>query len=316
MLLTRYQKKLGMIPPPGCGCHPALLGVANLGIMAGLPEQKVFEDIRAAIPPGERRLPDREISDAVKKAVYDKDKTTTEWRYVPQKPTPVINDGKSKLKWLLEQAKISEEVDLWESSPIRLDWMPQEDTARFLSIMFAKDDLVFIGERLEPGLIGHNIRRRIEWVEYLKNGGTTAPFIIINPLNGLPAQKKSGEGITYRGDANVLTFRYCMAEFDNLTREEQIRFWAAVNLPVVCLVDTGGKSIHGWIDIQKLVGVNTNDDWQREIEHKLYEQGLVPLGVDPACKNPARLSRLPGHYRAEKNKFQRILWMANKGVKQ
>jgi len=316
MILTKYQEKLSTIPPPGCGCHPALLGVANLGIMAGLPEQKIFEDIRAAIPRGERRLPDREISDTIKKAIFDKEKNATTWQYIPQKSTSVINDGKSKLKWLLEQAKISEEVDLWESSPIRLDWTPQEDTARFLSAMFASDDLVFIGEHLELGVIGHNIRTVKEWIEYFNNGGTIAPFIIINPLNGKPAEKKSGEGITYRGDANVLTFRHCMAEFDNLNREDQIRFWAAVNLPVVCLVDTGGKSIHGWIDIQKLIGVNTYDDWQHDIEHKLYEQGLVPLGVDPACKNPARLSRLPGHYRTEKNNYQRILWLANKGVTQ
>ncbi len=171
--------------------------------------------------------------------------------------------------------------------------------------MFEPSDLLFIGERLEPGIIGQNIRTAAAWIKFFQSGGKTAPFIIINPFTGKPAPKKGGDGETFRGDNNINSFRYCLVEFDNLNREEQIRFWTAAKLPIMALMDSGGKSIHGWI---KLTNINSISDWQREIKQKLYDQYLIPLGVDPACSNPARLSRLPGHLR-DTGKYQRILWL-------
>jgi hypothetical protein len=183
------------------------------------------------------------------------------------------------------------------------------DAILILKTLFKPDEKVFIGDR-------HNtdtIRPVGEWINDLNNGGTTVPFIIINPLNGIPAPTKSGDKTTLRGDANVATYRYCMAEFDTLSREDQIRFWAAVKLPIVCLIDSGGKSIHAWIDVQKLATVETLEQWQTEIKNRLYDQILIPLGVDAACSNPARLSRLPGHYREEKQAWQRLLWLSPEG---
>jgi hypothetical protein len=132
-------------------------------------------------------------------------------------------------------------------------------------------------------------------------------------LTGTPATSKTADKTTLRGDNNVKAFRHCLAEFDNLTREEQFRFWSAVKLPIVALIDSGGKSIHAWIDIQKLATVTAPDQWQAQIKGRLYDQILTPLGVDGACSNPARLSRLPGHYRTEKGKFQKLLWLSSGG---
>jgi len=135
------------------------------------------------------------------------------------------------------------------------------------------------------------------------------PHIIIPPLNGLPGGKKAGEGTTYRGDGNVKTFKYCLAEFDTLSREDQIQFWTAVKLPIVCLIDSGGKSIHAWLKVSELAQVERLEQWATHIKRRLYDQGLIPLGVDSACSNPSRLSRLPGHLR-DTGKNQRILWLA------
>jgi hypothetical protein len=104
-----------------------------------------------------------------------------------------------------------------------------------------------------------------------------------------------------------------MAEFDGLCREDQIRFWSAVKLPIVALIDSGGKSIHAWLDVQKLAKVETPEQWQSEIKGRLYDRILTPLGVDSACSNPARLSRLPGYFRSEKQAWQRLLWLSPEG---
>lgn len=307
---TRYHEALKRIPRPGTGCHPSLLSIANYGIMAGLNPERIFLEIRDHIPQGKRRISDREISDAVNKALSDHKKGS----FVPKpRSAPIVTQGEITLKKLIGQGSYSTEVDLFESSPIRLWDAPQRDPALLLKTLYDKDDLLWVGDRHDSGVMGKTIRSVSEWINYFENGGSTYPHIILNPLSGNPAPKKTGDGETFRGDGNVSFYRYCMVEFDNLSREDQVKFWSAVRLPICALIDTGGKSIHAWLDVQKLTKVETTEQWGIQIKNRLYDRILKPLGVDGACSNPARLSRLPGHYRAEKGEYQRLLWLSPGG---
>lgn len=305
----KFFDRLRALPPTGQGFHTALMGCVNYGILAGLSEHQIFALVKVSIPPdGSRKVLDRELSDAIKKAAADIPTYTGNRRsgYVAPPPKPISN-GQATRQRMIESSAISDEADLWESSPVRTDWEPAEDAHHFMERMFHPDEQVFIGGSKAPGIIGTNICTAKDWIEYFQRGGQTAPHIIINPLSGESALTKSGDAQTYRGDNNVKAFKYCLVEFDDLSREDQIRFWtspAARKLPVACLVDTGGKSIHAWL---RLSGIRSMDDWAKEIKSKLYDQFLIPLGVDAACSNPARLSRLPGHLRD--GKYQRILWM-------
>lgn len=179
-------------------------------------------------------------------------------------------------------------------------------------MLYEDDDLIFIDESMAPGIMGVNIKTAKQWREHSKTGKKMGPHFCINPLNGIPAPKKTGEGTTLRGDANVKTYRYCLIEFDNLDRESQIRFFSAIKLPIRALIDSGNKSIHALLDVQKLATVGTPEQWQSEIETKLYDQLLKPLGVDSSCKNASRLSRLPEHFRTEKGNYQKILWFSGR----
>jgi len=310
-MMQKYLDALNL-PPAGIGanCHTTLLRPANYGIMAGLLPAQIFNDIRAAIPQGPRTVKDKEIWEAIERAVKDVPAYTQRRQSgyrPPTPPKPAISNGQATRQRMIESSAISDEADLWESSPVRPYWEPSEDTFRFLERTFESDELVFIGNSKVPGIISQNIRSAKDWTEHFRRGGQTFPHIIVNPLSGELAPTKSGDGMTYRGDLCVKTFRYCLVEFDDLSREDQIRFWTsptARKLPIACLVDTGGKSIHAWL---RLSGIASIDDWDREIKKKLYDQFLIPLGVDAACSNPARLSRLPGHLRNAK--YQRILWM-------
>jgi hypothetical protein len=308
--LERYREALEKIPPPGCGCHTSLLGVANQGVIAGIDLQKIFDDIRVNIPEGSRRISDREIVDAVNKAMADHNGGI----FTPRpRPVSIVKDGASALQRIIGLGDISDESDLWECSPIRLLDEPKDDPALLLKTLFDESDYVFVGERYQPGIIGDTIRMVEQWKNYFQNGGKTAPHIIVNPLTGLPAPKESGEGETHRGNGNVAEYRYCIIEFDNLSRGDQIRFWTTIKLPIVALIDSGGKSIHGWIDVHKMAQIATPEQWKTEIESRLYDRILAPLGVDKACANSARLSRLPGHFREEKGQYQRLLWLSPEG---
>ena len=115
--LARYRDAVSNLPPPGCGCHTALLSAANYGALAGIDPQQIHDDLRRSIPPGSRKILDREIQDAISKALGDFNGGT----FTPRpRPAPIIKDGAAALQRIIAQAKISDEVDLWEASPIRL----------------------------------------------------------------------------------------------------------------------------------------------------------------------------------------------------
>lgn len=307
--IDRYQDNLNNPQAPGNGCHSWIMSTANLGILSQIDPQRIQTDIRRVVPAGTRAIRDKEINDAINKAMTDHSKGTFTPR--PQ-PKPIINNSDATLQKIIESAVIMTEADLWESSPVRLMDEPAADAVLLMENLYDGDDFIWIADRHEPGTPS-TIRPVCEWISLITAGKIKlSPFFIINPLTGMPAPKKSADGITYRGDDNIKQFRYCMAEFDNLSREDQIKFWSACKLPIRALIDSGNKSIHALIDIQKLANVQTLTDWSAHIKGRLYNQILVPMGVDAACSNPSRLSRLPGHYREEKQSFQKLLWLSPK----
>jgi hypothetical protein len=282
-----------------------LLTVANRARIAGIPQEQAFTDIRENIPQGKRHVSDREIADAINLG-YSSDEPA----FIP-KPKPIISNGAATLRKLIEPRLGVTDADIREASPDSIDGKNAAEL--ILQTLYAEEDLLFIGERHDEGVRGGTILTTGEWAGYYRRGGSTAPHVIPNPLSGKPAPKKSGNGMTYRGDFNVAEFRFCVGEFDNISRDDQLAFWSVIDLPIVALIDTGGKSIHALLDVRQLADVTTFDDWNRHIRDRLYAQILVPLGCDPACSNPSRLSRLPGHYREEKQNWQRLLYLSPVG---
>ena len=305
--IDRYQENLSNPVRRGEGCHRHLMSTADLGVIARIDPQQIFSDIRNTID--DCRVPDKEINEAIQKALHDYNRGD----FKPQpRPKPIIVNSDATLQKIIGSAVITTEADLWESSPIRLMGEPAADAVLLLENRYDGNDFLWAADRHEPGA-PNTIRPVCEWISLITAGKIELPpFFIINPLTGLPAPKKSGDGITYRGDDNIKRFRYCLAEFDNLSREDQIKFWSACKLPIRALIDSGNKSIHAIIDVPKLATVQNLTDWATHIKGRLYSQILVPMGVDAACSNPSRLSRLPGHYREEKQSFQKLLWLSPK----
>jgi hypothetical protein len=114
--LSRYTDNLLDQWITGTGVHSRVMSTANLGVLAGLPPQQIHDDLWRAIPK-DRKNPEREIQDAINKALSDHHGGTYTAR---PKPTPVVRDGEVALQRIIEQGKIQTEVDLWEASPIRL----------------------------------------------------------------------------------------------------------------------------------------------------------------------------------------------------
>ena len=266
-------------------------------------------DIRGAIIPGKRQITDREVLDSIQKAVTDL--RAGKWTPRPR-PTPIVKDGRAALQKLIAAGSIHDEETLRKASPVLIPEDPRDQAALLFQTIYRGSAFIFAGGPYDHGT-SETIRPVCEWIDRFHKGAEIPAHVILNPLTGYPAPKKTGQGKTYRGDANIKEYLLCLTEFDDLPHDEQVRFWSAAKLPIVALIDSGGRSIHGWLDIRKLSRVTTAEGWEREIKGRLYGELLVPLGVDAACSNPARLSRLPGHFRKEKGAWQRLLWLSPSG---
>jgi hypothetical protein len=291
----RYYGALRNIPPSGGGgCHRALLGAANLGRLAQVNRDQVLRDLVTHVH-GTRKVSRAEIEAAVIKAFNSP--ATNPGRFNMR---PVVN-GERLLNAIVERGASFTEAELWESSPVRIDWPPKCDAIEILQRLYRPDEQLFIGMRHDAG--AEHVRSVSEWITRLKHGVAIAEHIIPNPLTGGLGRTKDGKP-SYRSDSCVERFRFAVIEFDSMSRKQQIQFWAGVPLPVVALLDSGGKSVHGWIRINAI----NADEWTRRVEDKLFPL-LTAVGADSACKNEARLSRMPGHFRTEKNRWQRVLYL-------
>jgi hypothetical protein len=305
--LARYKAKLEMLPPTGTGYHPALLGVATLGVMARLSGEEIFSDLREHTDERARRVPDSEIMQAIEKAMGDGGGSNA--KKAGGHVAPVIRLPYTPAVFrrrLIESGRKYSEQDFISASSMHLSGHPADDSLCILDAFYSANDHLFIGDRFYK-----EVHRVADWRELLLDTQAAAKYmpamsyIIPNPVTGQEHETKDGK-LSKRCDSAIKDYRFVVAEFDNIPPADQLAFWASVPLPVAALIDSGGKSIHAWI---KLSEVFTPEDWQQTVKDTLYRQLLVPMGLDPACANPSRLSRFPGHLREEKGRWQRLLYI-------
>ena len=137
------------------------------------------------------------------------------------------------------------------------------------------------------------------------------PAEIVDVPQEPKGEKKEG-GLSFRADSCVREYRFIIVEFDHLKLSEQLeilRGLCRLDAKIAAIIYSGGKSFHAWLRCE---GVTTAEEWQAQVKDGLFSV-LTKLGADPACKNPSRLSRLPGMFRADKSNWQRLLYLAPEG---
>ena len=107
-------------------------------------------------------------------------------------------------------------------------------------------------------------------------------WIRVNPLDG--------NGIK---DENVTDYRYVLVESDSLPIEQQNALMHDLELPIVTLVHTGGKSLHAIVRVD----ASSREEYRQRVAYMFDVCEKNGLKIDRACKNPSRLTRLPGFLR-------------------
>lgn len=113
-------------------------------------------------------------------------------------------------------------------------------------------------------------------------------WIRFNPLDG--------KGV--RND-NVTDFRYALVESDNMEIEKQNAIYRELELPIACLVHSGGKSLHAIVKIDAA----DYSEYRKRVDYLYDVCQKNGLKVDTQNRNPSRLSRMPGILRGDQKQF-------------
>ena len=165
---------------------------------------------------------------------------------------------------------------------------------RLLLNQFNDDDVIWIGDLYQSGDEKHaaNFRSKAEWLE-----GSTCPGKFTCPSTFAP-------GTFSRSISSVRDLPFLVVESDTLSKDEMgaIFRWLhkSVDLDLRAIVDTGGKSLHGW--------------FARPCEETFAELKLIlpELGCDEKLFNRSQPVRLPGAFRGPR--FQRLVYLKEKEV--
>lgn len=185
-------------------------------------------------------------------------------------------------------------------------WDPAGQLIRYLETLFEPDERVgYVTETWEKDgkffpTKGCSDRTAGQLIDALSacHGDLGAVLGDYNPKAGawIRFNPLDGQGVK---NENVTDYRYALVESDNMELEKQNALIRELELPVACLVYSGGKSLHAIVKIQ----ADTYEEYRRRVDY-LYnvcrKNGLL---LDAQNRNPSRLSRMPGVLRGEKKQY-------------
>ena len=191
--------------------------------------------------------------------------------------------------------------------PQGADWHPARELIRYLNALFAPEDYVgyvtetFLsedGRRLPTR--GNYDRTAGQLVAALERCGddigavlgdydpAAGAWIRFNPLDGRGVKNE-----------NVAAYRFALVESDSTDLGEQNAIIRELELPVACLVYSGGKSLHAIVRID----ADSYEEYRRRVDYLYAVCEKNGLKVDKQNRNPSRLSRLPGAVRNGHKQF-------------
>lgn len=135
-------------------------------------------------------------------------------------------------------------------------------------------------------------------LDRFKKGAKRGVWFLCNPISGqrLPKPTPDRPDRTTRRDTRCITaFRYILFESDHAPEELWLAAIAQMDLPIVAIYRSAGKSVHVLVQLD----ASTEAEW-RERREKLREL-MIPLGADAGANSPTQLTRLPGCERLGKD---------------
>ena len=186
-------------------------------------------------------------------------------------------------------------------------WNPAQELSQYIETLFEADDFVgYVTETWKKkdgkyvptsGCCDRTAGQLLEALsqcgedigavfgDYMEAAGA---WIRFNPLDG-----KGGK------NENVTEYRFALVESDVLDIERQNGILHEMQLPIACLVYSGGKSLHAIVRVD----APNYEEYRKRVDFLYDVCDKNGLKVDRQNRNPSRLSRMPGVMRNGKKQF-------------
>lgn len=319
--LSKFQDELSHFPSAGGGVHGHVMRLANLATLSGMNPTLAAERIRSAMsrPPS----PGNEVESALRKAGATCGTLTPGTRHRTRAEREREQRQREALRKAESQAAVETVLRLTQGrtltfeelaaqSPVHVGDPRDPDQQRLNASALLErlhpdpEAILFCGPRWGGREF---LATRSEWQERFQTH-MPPPFWICNSLSGQGHPAASGT-ISHRCDKSILRPLTALFEVDNpgIGLDVQTALAAVLvrsgwNLRAA--IWSGGKSVH------LLVGADCEslEEWDQRVRGELFPT-WQKMGADPQCQNPARLTRLPGHWRdGSRDRVQSLLWLA------
>ncbi len=131
--------------------------------------------------------------------------------------------------------------------------------------------------------------------EHWRGKEAAMQFIVTNPMSSLTGTTQEGKPSNRCHTNATLSRTFQVIEFDRGTPVEQQGILSSLHnperTPLIMVVWSGGKSMHGWFDVRRL----TEDE---KIE---FFSWACTVGADSSLWDPCKLVRMPGGRRSNGN---------------
>ncbi len=264
-LLPYHPKLLAMLqghPPSGSG-HRWLMRVA-VHLRHYHTAEAVFRFLRACADLWtDRRVPDEEIRRTVERAF------ACRVRVLPSRPLVSPDWPPPCSSAIARVLQASTPVFSGEPTPLT--------AVEILPRLFRHGELVCCGYERNQALT-MTLANALDQAEEIQ-------FIVPNPMTDRIGRNQDG-AMSTRCLANTGPRRFLVIESDSLPRADWIRVLSHLHrfIPLALAVDTAGKSVHGWFNVESL----------GEVAARAFFAYAVHLGADPSTWTRCQFVRMPG----------------------
>lgn len=213
----------------------------------------------------DRPIPDREIHSAIDYALNNSTSTTPRW---PSVSIPLKIHAATRIDGL----DVLRDLSL--ATPPAL-------ASQAVPVLFPGDPLICVGASSSRFTTGH--LAEFPALDFCQ-------FIVPSPMSARTGKTQDGRESAHCLD-NTGPRRFIVVEFDHGEIDDQASwlYWLATKAPLIAVVFSGGKSLHGWFLCD---GVD-------ETQVEEFFADAVRIGADPRLWTRSQFARLPGGLRGE-----------------
>jgi hypothetical protein len=172
----------------------------------------------------------------------------------------------------------------------------------FLRGLFGDRKTVILKQKYSQGQFVWSSQRQDHEFTGLFKQNAEGVWFLSNPVTGVKVHVERLGKDSRRSEECLTHYEYALVESDSVEPGLWLRILSKLDLPIVSVVTSGGKSIHALVRI----GAATREEWDAKVAE--LADIVVPVGGDWKALTAVRLTRLPFMRRGTDGPEQELLY--------